>query len=242
VEVKPANAADNDFLQQTITNTEAIVGKVENINADGAYNSKENQEFVNKKGINFILSGLQGKESNYGFIFDDIGNVTGIKNIQTNQTHSPHVTKKGDYRITEEGKSRYFKQNQIDSFKLREHVNQIPQSEKNRRNNIESTMFHYVYPLRNNKTKYRGIIKNKAFANCRCLWINLVKIKNFMGEDCKKSQKSPISSQTFAKLFQIIAIWGTSWKNLTLPNLIIQLFLNFGCLEPKFAVCKKGGF
>ena len=46
------------------------------------------------------------------------------------------------------------------------------------------------FPLRNNKSKYRGLIKQKTWAYCRCLWINLIRILNFTKQICQRTFKT----------------------------------------------------
>ncbi|MBU2513180.1 transposase [bacterium] len=54
----------------------------------------------------------------------------------------------------------------------------LPPEVRNRRNNVEATIFQLSYHSRNNKTRYRGQIKNKVWATCRSVWINLIRIRN----------------------------------------------------------------
>jgi hypothetical protein len=43
---------------------------------------------------------------------------------------------------------------------------------------VEATIFQYSFHIRNNKTRYRGLIKHKLFAFAKCLWMNLSRITN----------------------------------------------------------------
>ena len=43
VQVEKAKYADNDFLQKAVEQSEKVVGHIENVNADGAYHSPDNQ-------------------------------------------------------------------------------------------------------------------------------------------------------------------------------------------------------
>ena len=54
-----------------------------------------------------------------------------------------------------------------------------------------SSTFHVDYPLRSGKSKYRGKIKLQAWATCRCLWVNLVRIIHFIEQTYQRTfQKS----------------------------------------------------
>lgn len=50
----------------------------------------------------------------------------------------------------------------------------MPKEIRNRRNNVEASIFHLCHRAGNNKTRYRGKFKTKLWAVCRCIWINLV--------------------------------------------------------------------
>ena len=63
---------------------------------------------------------------------------------------------------------------------LRKKMKMRPLEELRKRNNVEATIFQFGYYLRNKKSKYRGLYKQKLWAYCRCLWINLVRIKGFV--------------------------------------------------------------
>ena len=47
------------------------------------------------------------------------------------------------------------------------------------RNNVEATILQYCFHTRNNKTKYRGLIKHKMQALARCAWINVHRLLLF---------------------------------------------------------------
>ena len=80
-----------------------------------------------------------------------------------------------------EGKKswRYFGRDQIDKAKTRREVESIPFEERKKRNNVEATIFQYCFHTRNNKTRYRGLIKHKMQALARCAWINMRRLLLF---------------------------------------------------------------
>ena len=49
----------------------------------------------------------------------------------------------------------------------------IPWDERKKRNNVEASICQYCFHTRNNKTRYRGLIKHTLQAIARCAWINM---------------------------------------------------------------------
>ena len=180
VQVKGASAADNDYPEEAVTNIgeKASHDTIEKVYADGAYQSKDNREFAEKNSIEPITSGLQGKQSKYDPEMKDGEPV--VTHIETGEVIPAHKT--GDkWRIATGGKSkyRYFTDEQIATAEPRRNLAAIPQEEQNKRNNVEATIFRYCFHTRNNKTRYRGLLKHKLFTFARCLWINHVRLGNY---------------------------------------------------------------
>ena len=80
-----------------------------------------------------------------------------------------------DFRHQQERQEdwRYFGKEQIDNAQTKKEVESVPFEKRKRRNNVKATIFQYRFHLRNNKTKYRGLIKHKMQALARCAWINV---------------------------------------------------------------------
>ena len=57
------------------------------------------------------------------------------------------------------------------------------QQEKNKRNNVEASIFQLCFHTRNNKTRYRGKLKHELWAFARCAWINLRRIVLFQSKN-----------------------------------------------------------
>jgi hypothetical protein len=182
VQVKGASAADNDYLKEAVTHIREKVSSdntIEKVYADGAYQSKDNREFAEKNSIELITSGLQGRQSKYDLEMKDEELV--VTHIETGEIIPAY--KRGDkWRIATEGKSkyRYFTDEQIATAELRRKLTSIPQEEQNKRNNVEAILFQYCFHTRNNKTRYRGLLKHKLFTFARCLWINHVRLGNYL--------------------------------------------------------------
>lgn len=183
IKVEKATAADNGFVKGCIERSEEIAEHIDHLNTDGAYHSVENKTFVEENETEHILSNMQGKAGKYEFDMQEDGNVEVI-NTQTGEIHQAENYKEDKYKIEENGKLKYFTKCMIMSFLQRKAIEAIPQQEKNRRNNVEASIFQLSYFTHNNKTRYRGLIKNQIWAFNRCLWINLIRIKNYMGEVC----------------------------------------------------------
>jgi hypothetical protein len=177
IQVERATHPDNKFIEPSIKNSQDILGdKIKNVHADGAYNSESNQTFVNSEDINFYLTGFQGHPARYDLTVQDDG-LRVIDTI-TNDIIPVTITKKGNYRIKTEKGYRYFTDKQIESCFLRKQVEELPTEIKNKRNNVEASIFQLAYHLRKDKTKYRGYFKNKIWAILRSLWMNFVRITN----------------------------------------------------------------
>lgn len=196
-DVKPATAADNSFYKDGVEETQEVLDdKVKKSYQDGAYHSKENDKFNKNNDIEMLLTGIQGRESNFKFELTQDGFE--VEDLSTGNKQNAVITKGGKYRITDACcKYRYFSLEQIANYYKRKRINNLPQEEQNKRNNVEAAMFQLSLFTRNNKIRYRGLIKIKNWANMRCLWINLVRIKNYMGKVCPDlNQISRIAQKT----------------------------------------------
>ena len=187
VEVRPATAADKDFLQPGVEGSMEVTGNLpEHINADGAYQSDGNREFAADNLIDFVTSGLQGKPSRYDLTLAD-GDLTVVD--KTTGEVVP-VTKAGDkWRIASKGKAkyRYFTQEQVEKAMLRKRLEAIPKTELDRRNNVEAAMFQISYHTRNGKTRYRGLAKHVMWACSRCMWMNFIRLMIFQTTTCQRT-------------------------------------------------------
>jgi len=191
--VEKANLPDTEFVQQAIKATAEVTGqKVETAHTDGAYQSPDNDEFC--KDIDMVFTGIQGEQSRYDLELTPEGLM--VTDTQTGERVQATLAKKLKnskedrwYIKTTKG-SRYFNQQAIRTSHLRRTMTNRPTEETRKRNNVEATIFQLSFPLRNNKTKYRGKFKQKAWAVCRCLWVNFVRIMNFMKQTCQRTIKT----------------------------------------------------
>lgn len=185
VQVKNVSASDNGFLEEAITDSQKNVLSdiIKNVHADGAYHSIDNQIFATKEHIELYLTGMQGKPPRYTIVMIKEG--LQVIDTLTGEIQIAHKTKKGSWGIKTEKGHHYFKQEDIDAAILRKEIKDTPTEKKKKRNNVEATVFQYSFHTRNNKTRYRGLIKHKLFAFARCLWINLVRITNYEIKICQ---------------------------------------------------------
>lgn len=208
VQVEVATTADNDFIKPAVKNSQKILtDKIENIHADGAYNSEENQEFTTDNNINFYLTGFQGKAGRYDLKFH--GNTLQVTDTNTNTQMPVTITKNNRYRIKTQTGYRYFTEKEIESCRLRKQANELPKEIGNKRNNVEATIFQLAFRLRKDKTKYRGKFKNKIWAILRSLWVNFVRIANSLkkaGANTQIKVNNTLHLLFFVNFIQIISI------------------------------------
>lgn len=185
VTVKPATAADNSYLQDSVNATGEITGNaVERINADGAYQSEANRAFADENNIQFITTGLQGKQPRIDIYFED---ETLIAVDRKTDEKLPVKKVKDKWRVTIEGKYCYLTPEQIDKRLLRKQLEAIPKELLDKRNNVEAAMFQVSFHTRNNKTRYRGLLKHSLWAEARCLWMNFVRLMIFRITVCQRT-------------------------------------------------------
>ena len=150
----------------------------EHINADGAYQSEANREFAQDNLIDFVTSGLQGKPSRYDLTLDG-DKLTVIDKTSSEVIPVTRVNDKWRIATDSKAKYRYFTREQVEKALLRKRLEAIPKNELDRRINVEAAMFQISYHTRNNKTRYRGLVKHVMWACSRCMWINFIRLVIF---------------------------------------------------------------
>jgi len=183
VQVKPANAADNGFLEKAKQVTEEVTGeRVETSRSDGAYQSPHNRELANDpdNGFNLVTGGLQGKPTRFNLDKHDDGTLE-VTDKETSETTVATKVRDGLWKIPVKDKKgkktyRYFNDEAVERNKVRRLTDSVPWEELKKRNNVEATIFQYCFHTRNNKTRYRGLIKHTLQAIARCAWMNLRRI------------------------------------------------------------------
>ena len=235
VSVNKANVPDTTFVQDAITKTNEITEqKVDQVYLDGAYHSPDNDEFCKDNDIDLVLTGIQGCIPRYdleltqdGLIVTDTLTgecrqaVLARKSKRSKQNKWRIHTKKGYY---------YFSEQAAIASMLRKKIKERPQEELHKRNNVEATIFQLSYPLRNNKSKYRGLFKQQMWVNCRCLWINLVRIINFIKQICQrtfKTMETPVKLAVLNENFSFPINFQRNWSRQFSILVFLSIFANY---------------
>ena len=195
--VEKANTPDTTFVEPAIQATVEVTGqKVEKVYADGAYQSPANDEYC--ENIDMVFTGIQGAEPRYDLEMTPEGllatDTQAGELIQAVLVKKQKNSTEDKWRIKTPTGYCYFGQQAIRASNMRRQMKQRPLEELHKRNNVEATIFQMGIPLSNGKSKYRGLIKQNIWVNCRCFWINLVRIMNFTKQICQRTFKTMILS------------------------------------------------
>jgi len=226
--VDRANVSDTTFVEPAIQATMEVTGqRVESAYLDGAYQSPANDDCC--ENIDMVYTGIQGAESRYDLEMTSTGLL--VTDSQTGEQLKAVLVKKQKnskedrWRISTLDGYYYFGQQAIRTSTMRRKMKGRPLVELHKRNNVEATIFQLGFPLRNNKSKYRGLIKQKTWAYCRCLWINLIRILNFTKQICQRTIKTmkltALSTLTSLYFNLLIRVRSTLGRNF----LTMQSFL-----------------
>lgn len=186
--VKVVSTADTDFLKTDIESTQIIVtDKIEVVHADGAYHSPENQDYCKINDIDLCLQAIQGAKGRYELEMNEQTQTLQVRDTQTGQdVQSTKIISKDKtekWRIKTDKGYKYITQKEIDTYQLRKEIGERPKDELQYRNNVEATIFQLGYHYPNAKSRYRGLPKHQMWANMRCLWVNFVRIANYVIEN-----------------------------------------------------------
>lgn len=191
--VEKANTPDTVFVEPAIQSTIEVTGQlVEKVYADGAYQSPANDDYC--ENIDMVFTGIQGAESRYdlemtpdGLLVTDVHTGEQMKAVLVKKQKN---SKEDRWRIKTPKGYYYFNQQAIRTSQMRREMKARPLEELRKRNNVEATIFQFGFPLKNNKSKYRGLFKQKVWAYCRCLWINMIRILNFTKQIYQRTIKT----------------------------------------------------
>lgn len=204
---EPANTADTKFVEQAIKETVQITDQeVQKAYMDGAYQSPDNDESC--KGIDMVYTGIQGGESRYELEMTVEGLL--VTDTHTGEQQIAQSAKKqkqsneDKYRIKTTTGYRYFNHNAIRTSQLRRQMKHRSEEELKLRNNVESTVHHLCYPLKSNKTRYRGLFKHRMWAYLRGLWVNFVRILKFKTQKSKEIRENSQNS-LLSLVFALVA-------------------------------------
>jgi len=209
VDVRAVTTSDVDFLEDDIKKVQEVFpDKTENVHADGAYHSPDNQQYCKENDIDLHLHAIQGAKGRYQLSVSDDNELL-VLDTQTNE--QKEVTKikgKGDvvkWRIKCEKGYRYFTQKDIDTSAVRNKIEQTPIEVLQKRNNVEATIFQIGYHYPNAKSRYRGLIRHQMWANIRCIWVNFVRILKHLKITGTKMENPAIHAAIFLFVSALLA-------------------------------------
>ena len=207
VQTEPVTFADCHFLQDAVANTERVTGHlVENVYADGAYQSPENREFARlHMGMELLTGKLQGgcrylldrepgtdnlkvTDTETGEVFDAVYVGENKREGKHWRVNLSHVKPTHPWRD--------FNEEEVRQSELRRKIESLPPEEQHKRNNIEAAMFQYSFHTRNGKTRYRGLLRHRLQAFHRCMWMNLRRLVLFQTTTNQRPLPEPVSSLT----------------------------------------------
>ena len=144
VQVEPATTADNRYLQEAVQNSEEVLdGPAQEISADGAYYSEENEAYAKEQEKEIHYTGFPGKPGRYDYERTDDGVV--VIECQSGERQLAEEYKPGRYRFRVDGKWRYITDKDIDAADCRRRTQNLPRKLFNRRCNVEATVFQLCY-------------------------------------------------------------------------------------------------
>ncbi len=233
--VEQANTPDTAFVEPAIQATIEVTGQIiDKTYADGAYQSPANDGCC--ENIDMVFTGIQGAESRYDLEMTPAGLL--VTDTKTGELIKAVLVKKrknsfeDKWSIKTSSGYYYFGQQAIRASNMRRQMKGRPKEELHKRNNVEATIFQLSFPLRNNKSKYRGQIKQKIWACCRCLWINLVRILNFTKQICQRTFKTmgiptlePYSSGYLNLQIMVQPIWSRKFSIALFLSIISNFFV-----------------
>lgn len=187
VQVETATFADCHFVEEAVGNSERVTkSTVEDLYADGAYQSPENRKFAEGHGGMNLKTGKMQGGARWELVPHEHDNGLTVREIATGKTYEAvkartNQGKRERWRIPWNNKTgwRYFEDKDIEAYRLRRQIESLPPEEQHKRNNVEAAMFQYSFHTRNGKTRYRGLLKHRMQAYARCMWMNLRRVVVF---------------------------------------------------------------
>ena len=187
VQVETATFADCHFVEEAVENSERVTkSTVEDLYADGAYQSPENRKFAEDHGGMRLKTGKMQGGARWELVPHKHDDGLTVREIATGKTFEAvkSVNQKGKHerwRIPWNNKTgwRYFQDTEVEAYQLRKQIESLPPEEQHKRNNVEAAMFQYSFHTRNGKTRYRGLFKHRMQAYARAMWMNLRRVVIF---------------------------------------------------------------
>ena len=224
VDVRNVSTSDLEFFQDDIEKSQKVfTDKIEAVHADGAYHSVDNQIFCKENGVQLYLHAIQGAKGRYQFNVLENGEVSVFDTVTDEIIDSIKKTYKNGivkWRIPTKTNYRYFTQKEIDTYLIRKSIDETPIEILQKRNNVEATVFQLCYHYSNAKSRYRGEVKHQMWADVRCLWVNFVRILNYIRK--KLLHHSYLVFYAFLLLNDRLHFLRKTLLSAILPDLIIN--------------------
>lgn len=183
IDVRPVTAADNYFLHDGIKQSQkTFSGKIENVHADGAYHSPENQQYCKQEEMNLYLTGMHGSEGRYDLVLNEIGELIVTDRLTGKNMPTKKVKGQEKWGIRLSNHNRYFTHKEINNCAIRKQIQNLQAEIKNVRNNVEASIFQLGYHYPDDRSRYRGLCKHAMWANIRGVWVNFVRILKHIKE------------------------------------------------------------
>ena len=180
IQVAPAATGDTQFVVPAIQKTESTVGEVKEASMDGAYHSPANRDYAAEEKKTLHFGGMQGPSSRFAYEYMEEGLV--VIDTRTGERQTATEYKPGKHRVYFGNKRYYIKDEAIQRYQQRRQAEEMPEEIRRRRNNVEATVYHVTCCLRQNKTRYRGFLRNRLWAIARAVWVNLIRIQNYLAK------------------------------------------------------------
>ena len=191
VDVQNASTTDDTYLVNGVENAEEVVGqKIETVHADGAYNTEENRKKMAEKDVEIISGTMSGSKSHFKISLDEGTEKLHVADERTGKEYDlpKRISRNGQrfwiLEMTWKGKERRyrFEDHNLEVQAARDRQAGYDQEVLNRRNNVEASMFLISKGTHNNKTRYRGISRNKTALLGSAMWINFVRLRKSVPE------------------------------------------------------------
>ena len=183
IDVRPVTAGDNYFLQDGVKQSQqTFTDKIENVHADGAYHSPENQQYCKEEEMNLYLTGMHGSEGRYNLELTENGELIVTDRVTGKNIPSKKVKGQQKWGIKLSNHNRYFTHKEINNCATRKQIQNLEVEIKNVRNNVEATLFQMGYHYPHDRSRYRGLSKHAMWAHIRGLWVNFVRILKHVKE------------------------------------------------------------
>lgn len=207
IDVRPVTAADNYFLQDGIKQSQQLLNdKIENVHADGAYHSPENQQYCSGEMMNLYLTGMHGSQGRYDLILDEENDRLIVTDRVTGEIiPSKKVKGQEKWGIKLSNHNRYFTHKEINNCNVRKQIQQLPIETKNIRNNVEATIFQLCYHYPDDQSRYRRLCKHVMWANIRGLWVNFVRILKYATKSLLPQPSVFAKANNFTSFFNKIS-------------------------------------